>query len=125
MSLGSTMFAKVAVAAPDASQETTFDLSGMAEALYRMQFIPAAFAVVKKPSRNSKKPIGHKSRKHPLPDTARRAAVRPVQVTFTRVHDMRRHCLSAHAGVQYLGCSVCGKTFSRKDALLRHHQSCR
>lgn len=40
--------------------------------------------------------------------------------TFTRAHDLRRHYISKHAEVK---CQcLCGKNFSRKDALLRHQR---
>ncbi|PVG02420.1 hypothetical protein CPB86DRAFT_870294 [Serendipita vermifera] len=41
-------------------------------------------------------------------------------MTFTRAHDLRRHYTSKHAEVK---CKcLCGKHFSRKDALLRHQR---
>lgn len=41
-------------------------------------------------------------------------------MTFTRAHDLRRHHNSKHADVKFQ--CLCTKSFSRKDALLRHQR---
>ncbi|KAH8755290.1 hypothetical protein BGZ57DRAFT_910300 [Hyaloscypha finlandica] len=41
--------------------------------------------------------------------------------TFSREHDMRRHCESVHDQMRY-PCLVCGRKLYRKDKLLAHER---
>ncbi|KAI8994377.1 hypothetical protein BC832DRAFT_518541, partial [Gaertneriomyces semiglobifer] len=40
--------------------------------------------------------------------------------TFSRKHDLRRHCRSLHSEDRPHGCAYCSLTFARSDALKRH-----
>lgn len=44
---------------------------------------------------------------------------------FTRLDHLKRHIHSVYLSPKSHSCEFCGKRFSRRDVLLRHHQSCR